>query len=258
MRILMALFAIVVMGLTPLAAQLPLTTDPGRAVRTRADLERLLVEYDAAVASPAYSEGVKRSIRTEAQRVRERLERGDFNVGDRVYVFIQGESNYPDTVLVEPGPMVALEPFGQVSLAGVLRSELTDHLTQELARFIRMPVVRADALMRVAVLGGVGRPGFYTMPAETLLGDLLMTAGGPAPNANLEDLRIERAGIALYDEDVTQEALRAGLTLDQMNLEAGDQIVVPTRSTSSRLTTIISIAGAIGTLSFLLTRIGVF
>jgi len=258
MRFKLILLAVAMMTAPPASAQVLLAADPGRAVRTRADLERLLTEYDAALASPVYSEGVKQSIRADAQRVRDRLENGDFNVGDRVYVSIQGETNYPDTVLVEPGPMISLQPFGDFSIAGVLRSELSDHLTKELSRFIRAPVVRAQGLMRLAVLGDVGQPGFYTMPAETLLGDVLMMAGGPGGTANLEELRIERAGQPLYEEEEVQEALRAGLTLDQMNLEAGDQVFLPTRSTTNVLGSILPIIGALGTLSFLLFQIGVF
>jgi protein involved in polysaccharide export with SLBB domain len=257
MRLLTLLLALALSAVPPSAsAQLFITADPGRSVRTRADLERLLTEYDAALASPAYSDGVKASIRVDADRIRLRLRDGDFRVGDRVFVSIQGEVNYPDTVVVESGPMIALEPFGQVSLAGVLRSEISDHLTREMTRFIRAPVVRAQGLMRLSVLGDVGQPGFYTMPAETLLGDVLMMAGGPGGNANLEELRIERAGRELYQEDQVQEALRAGLTLDQLNLEAGDQIFVPTRSTGNFLLgTVMPIVGALASTTFLLFQI---
>lgn len=258
MRTALLILAMVALAGVQVSAQLPIASDPGRAVRTRADLERLLAEYEAAVASPAYSDGVKEAIRADADRVRSRLREGDFQIGDRVSVFIQGEVGYPDTVLVEPGPMISLQPFGDFSLAGVLRSELSDHLTKELARFIRAPEVRAQGLMRIAVLGDVGQPGFYTMPAETLLGDVLMMAGGPGGNADLEQLRIERAGQPLYEDNEVQDALRAGLTLDQMNLEAGDQVFLPTRSTTNLLGTILPIAGAIGSLSFLLFQIGVF
>ena len=242
----------------PASAQLFLSTDPGRSVRTRADLERLLTEYDAALASPAYSDAVKRSIRVDAERIRTRLRDGDFRVGDRVYVSIQGETNYPDTATVESGPTIALEPFGDISLAGVLRSELNDHLTTELGRFIRAPVVRAQGLMRLSVLGDVGQPGFYTMPAETLLGDVLMMAGGPGGTAQLEELRIERAGQRLYEDEQVQQALREGLTLDQLNLEAGDQIFLPTRSTGNFIMgTVLPLVGAIASTTFLLFQLGI-
>src|SRR5687768_7730988 len=113
MRLIVALLALILSTVpVPAAGQLPLTADPGRSVRTRADLERLLAEYDAALASPAYSEGVKRSVRADADRIRGRLRDGDFRVGDRIYVSVQGEPNYPDTLVVEPGPMIAFENFG--------------------------------------------------------------------------------------------------------------------------------------------------
>lgn len=259
MRFLSLLFVLVLgLGPAPLAAQLYVTADPGRSVRTRADLERLLVEYEAALSSPAYSEAVKAALRNDAERIRIRLRDGDFRVGDRVYVSIIGEQNYPDTVTVQPGPMIFLEPFGEVSLAGVLRSEIGDHLTQAMTRFIRAPVVRAQGLMRLSVLGDVGAPGFYTLPAETLLGDVLMMAGGPGPNANLDELRVERAGRRLYEEDQVQEALRGGLTLDQLNLEAGDQIFLPTRPPGNFiLGTVMPIVGAIASATFLLFQFGI-
>jgi protein involved in polysaccharide export with SLBB domain len=155
--------------------------------------------------------------------------------------------------------MIALDPFGEISLAGVLRSEISAHLTTQLSRFIRNPVVRAQGLMRLAVLGDVGQPGFYTMPAETLLGDVIMMAGGPGGTANLEELRIERAGQPLYQEQEVQEALRAGLTLDQLNLEAGDQVFLPTRRQGNFLMgTVLPVVGAIASTTFLLFQFGIF
>ena len=252
-----ALFLSLLFLTLPVAAtaQLPLDADPGRSVRTRADLERLLSEYEAALASPAYSESVKRTIREDAERVRQRLAEGDFRVGDRIELYIQGEPNFPDTITVEPGPSITLELFGRISLAGVLRSEIASHLQKEIGRFIRDPVVRATAQMRLSVIGAVGSPGFYTMPAETLLGDAIMMAGGPA-GTTFEDLRIERGGQRLYEGEVVQEALREGLTLDQLNLQAGDQIVLPTPSTGNFVMgTLLPILGAIGSLSFLIVSI---
>lgn len=95
--------------------------------------------------------------------------------------------------------MIALPLFGEISLAGVLRSEVTAHLTAALSRFIRDPVVRANGLMRLSVQGAVGQPGFYTMPAEMLLGEALMVAGGPSPQAAVDDIHIDRGARALFE-----------------------------------------------------------
>jgi polysaccharide export outer membrane protein len=256
-RVLLACLAGALLA-TPLAAQVQPNADPGSSVRTRADLERLLREYEQALASPAYSESVKRSIRADAEAVRGRLTNGDFRVGDRIVLSVQGEPDIPDTLAVEPGPVVALPLFGEVSLDGVLRSEITAHLTQALSRFIRDPVVRANGLMRLSVQGAVGQPGFYTMPAEMLLGEALMVAGGPSPQADMEDMRIQRGTSSLLEGDALQEAIRQGLTLDQLNLQAGDQIVVPQEtSTGGWLQTLGIVAGvaaSIGTVIILFAR----
>ncbi|HET9949668.1 MAG TPA: polysaccharide biosynthesis/export family protein [Longimicrobiales bacterium] len=259
MRRLPRLLLVALLALAPAAAagQVLPGADQGSSVRTREDLESLLEEYERALASPAYSEAVKRSIRADAEQIRQRMELGDFRVGDRVVLYVQGEPNLPDTVAVEPGPSISLPLFGQISLAGVLRSELEAHLTKELSRFIRDPVVRANGLMRLAVIGAVVRPGFYTMPAEMLVGEALMVAGGPLPNSELDDVRIERGGEPLFEGELMQEAIRNGLTLDQLNLQAGDQIVVPQAAAGGWLGTAGLIAGALGsiaTLVLILTR----
>lgn len=215
------------------AAQTLLETDPGNSVRTRADLERLVDFYEEVLSSPAYSDRVKREATANVDRVRARLRDGDFRVGDRIVLSVQGEPELPDTVAVESGPKIVLPLFGEIPLDGVLRSEIEEHLTRELAEFIRDPVVRARGLMRLSIQGEVGSPGFYVVPAESLITEALMVAGGPASSADLEALRIERGSERLVGGDQLQEAMREGRTLDQLNLQAGDQIVLPEESTGS-------------------------
>ena len=208
-------------------AQVPVEFRPGSSVLTRADLEDLLRQYEEALASPAYSGRVKDAVRKSAARVRQRLEEGDFRVGDRVVLSVQGEPSLPDTVPVEPGPQITLPLFGSISLRGVLRSEIEEHLTRELGKVIRDPVVRAEGLMRLSIQGAVAGPGFYLVPTDMLLSEALMSAGGPAGDADLDKLRIERAGRPVLSPEETQTALVEGRTLDQLNLQAGDQIILP-------------------------------
>jgi hypothetical protein len=242
-------------GSEPLSAQLAIGADPGSAVRTRAELEALLAEYELALASPAYSESVKRGIRVEAEHVRSRLTYGDFRVGDRIVLYVQGEPELPDTLTVEPGPQVSLPLMGPIPLAGVLRSEIEPHMREAVSRFIRDPVVRANGLMRLAIIGQIARPGFYTIPAETVLGEALMLAGGPTTASNLGGVRIERGATLLLEGEAVQEAMRNGLTLDQLNLQAGDQIVVPERSSRNVFTSVLAVVGAIGSITFLILRL---
>lgn len=252
------LIAVVIASLPLVAtldAQVALDANPGSSVRTRQDLEGLLEQYEQVLLSPVYSASVKESTRAKAQRIRERLTEGDFRLGDRVVLFVQGEPDLPDTIPVEAGPMLSLPLFGEIPLAGVLRSEIGAHITEALRQYIREPVVRAHGLMRVSIQGAVGQPGFYVLPADMLLSEALMAAGGPATNANLEDMRIERGTQVVMEREELREAVRAGFTLDQLNLQAGDQVVVPARSAGGFLRNIAVILGLATSVTFLIIQL---
>lgn len=245
---------IALVAVVPAVGQIAPDADPGRSERTRQDLEELLEYYEEVLSSPAYSGGVKEGVRADMERIRARLTEGDFRNGDRIALYVEGETTLPDTVPVQTGPMITLPLFGDISLRGVLRSEIESHLTEQLGRFIRDPVVRAKGLMRVSIQGAVGAPGFYVVPADMLISEALMAAGGPAGNANLEELRIERGSARIVGGEELQEAMREGLTLDQLNLQAGDQIVMPAQG-AGILGNIGIITGLVGTLSFLVFRL---
>lgn len=216
----------------PLVAQSALEWDGGREQMSRAELEALLDRLEQAAASSAYSAALRAEARRSADLIRGRLEAGDFQVGDRVFLRVQGE-DLNDTLAVRAGPNLPVPVIGEISLRGVLRSELTAHLERELGRFMRNPVVQAEALIRISVMGEVANRGFYLVPADLLVTDVLMLAGGPTPAADLEGLRVERAGQRIWEGDSLAQALVQGRTLDQLNLQAGDQIVIPERVSRS-------------------------
>jgi protein involved in polysaccharide export with SLBB domain len=204
------------------------STDPYAQGLTmeRAELVATLERLEVVSESSAYSGRLRESARRDVERIRDRLANGDFRVGDRVVLRVEGEPDIPPTLPVEPGPRITLPVIGPITLAGVLRSELQDHLTRELGRFIQNPVVEAKGEVRISIQGGVGAPGFYTVPADILVGEALMLAGGPG-QTNLDELRIERGEEVLWEGDELQAVIADGLTLDQMNLRAGDQIMLP-------------------------------
>src|SRR5690606_41568635 len=97
-------------------------------------------------------------------------------------------------MLVRTGQTLVLRVIGAISMQGERRSELERYLRRELRRYIRDPVVYARPLISISVSGHVGHPGFYELPAEARLNDVLMAAGGPARDAHIEGIRIERDG----------------------------------------------------------------
>ena len=175
-----------------------------------------------------------------------RLDQGDFRVGDRVLLNVQDpaplrgpadrlvgtvkseEEQLSDTFTVGTGPELLLPVVGRVSLKGVLRSELEPTLTREVARFIREPVLHAQALISVGVTGEVTKPGYYAVPPDAVVATVLNAAGGPTRDAEMKKLKFDRAGKTLWQGDEFRRAIAEGRTLDQLRVQAGDELIVPT------------------------------
>jgi protein involved in polysaccharide export with SLBB domain len=169
--------------------------------------------------------------RSQGAALRVRLREGDFRPGDRISLVVEGNVLVNDTVSVVAGPKITLTDIGDIPLNGVLRSELQNHMKTQLARYLKDARVRVTPLVSVSVLGPVGRPGFYFMPPDIPLTDAVMRAGGPGATADLARSVIKRGTDELYDSRNTQTAFTEGLTLDQLSLRSGDQIVVGTQTT---------------------------
>jgi hypothetical protein len=192
--------------------------------------------------------------KSDAWLMRYRLEHGDFQNGDRIAVrIIRGAAAFTDTLVLRNGKKLQLPQLGDISLEGVLRSELEPKLTEHLSKLIRDPAVQVTQFVRVGILGNVVRPGFYYVPADVPLSDVLMMSGGPTPIADLDRASVRRNGEVIIDEKNTRVALSNGISLDLLHLLAGDEISVGKQRQISWglilpvLSTVIGVAIAYGT-----------
>lgn len=237
-------------------AQVPERDARMRLLMTRSELAELLARYEGNSAQLTSTQ-VNALTRREVEMIRTRLEEGDFQVGDQINLQVQGEDQLTGNFAVVSGPEGAalrLPVIGDIGLKGVLRSEVEAHLRLEIARFIRDPRVNARSMIRISVLEGVTRPGFYPVSAEDLLTDVLMTAGGPSPRARLDQIRIERGKDKIWSGDALQQVITEGRTLDQLSLRAGDRIIIPER-TDRNWVTILQAGAIVVPAVFALTRI---
>jgi len=205
------------------------------AQETRPSTERLVLGSRAAQAESAASvdsdpQNIRSERRAEALALRNRLREGDFHAGDRITLWVNGEAALTNTFTVRVGNVLELPGIGEVSLRGVLRSELRDVLEREIGRYIKEPQITVTTLVNVAILGAVTRPGFYSVAPDAPLGDVLMTAGGPAANADLGRSKISRGGSDVLAKDQLQRALQTNKTIDDIAVQSGDQIVVGERT----------------------------
>jgi len=190
----------------------------------------------------------------EAFLLKSRLEKGDFQEGDRMIVQIRNLSMPTDTFVVRTGRMLQFPEFGELSLEGVLRSELGERISKHLAKYLVDPSVRVVPLLRLAVIGRVSRPTYYYAPADAILSDLLTIAGGLAPDADLNRIVIRRGTDVIWKETDVQTALADGLSLDRLHLRANDQVDVGAKRHIAWLSIIPAISGGVLLLGALLRR----
>ncbi|HLL45591.1 MAG TPA: polysaccharide biosynthesis/export family protein, partial [Longimicrobiaceae bacterium] len=169
----LALISLCLAAALPARAQDSVSWDPKRVQVTRSDLQGLLSQYEQLLASPSHSAQFKDRIRAEADAIRARLREGDVQVGDQVALFVEGNEQLTDTFTVRANRILFIPSIGDVPVGGLLRSELEERVAEHLTRYIVNPVVRVQPLIRVVVGGEVGAPGFYTVPSESLVSDVL-------------------------------------------------------------------------------------
>lgn len=230
--------------------------DTRRAQATRQELQASLAQIDTILNSPGYSSRIREAKRREASLIRERLVEGDIQVGDQIVLTVIGEETFSQTFTVGSGRVLSLPGIPDIPLRGILRSEAQAHLTEQIGRYIREPRVRVEALIRMGILGAVGRQGFYQVPADQLVSDAIMLAGGLSPAADPNRTMVRRGGVVILANEDVQEAIIRGATLDQLNLRAGDEIVVdPKLAQRGRTLGVVGAISLVTSVAFLITRI---
>ncbi len=201
--------------------------DPRHAMSTREELEALAVQAEQIANSSATSDVLRARKRAEAEALRERLRDGDFRVGDRIVVGVRGDTAMTDTFVVRGSQQLELPNIPPISLQGVLRSELNQTLFREVGRYLKNPQVTSGTLIRIGVLGQVTKPGFYSVPADMLVTDVIMAyGGGPAATADLDATEFKRGSAVVWGKEDMRVAIREGSTLDQLSIRAGDALVI--------------------------------
>ncbi|HEX9485038.1 MAG TPA: SLBB domain-containing protein [Gemmatimonadaceae bacterium] len=217
----------------------------GRAQATAADAGPELESRSTLEAEAAKAEAQHR--KSEAWLLRTRLQKGDFQDGDRIIVKLLGQIQLPgnDTVTVRAGKVLPLPQMADLPLEGVLRSELQPKLSSHIARYLRDSTVRATPLLRMAVLGQVRNPGYYYVQADVLLNDVVMKAGGPIQTADVGNMIIRRGTDIIWNAQDTRTALADGMSLDRLHLRAGDELYVDDIKGSIDWTKIVQFAGPV-------------
>lgn len=231
-----------VMGVSPLArAQTSTVSDPTGALESRATLEAEALRAEA------------QHRTSEAFLLRSRLKRGDFQDGDRIVVQLLGSASTiatvmprNDTLILRAGKVLQLPQMAELSLEGVLRSELNAKISSYLAKYMLDSSVKTTPLIRLAVLGQVRAPNYYYTTVDLLLSDIIMKAGGPMGNADwLGNMVIRRGSETIWNAQDTRTAMADGISLERLHLRAGDELYVDEVKGGVKWTTLLQYAGPV-------------
>jgi hypothetical protein len=227
-----------------------------RAMVTRAEIQVALNDLEKGLASTAYSPALRAAKQETAAMLRDRLTEGDIRPGDQIKMTVLGEAGLSNTYDVTPARTILLPGNLEIPVKGVLRSEIQQYLSTQLKAYVHDPTVTAIPYVRLQIFGAVAKPGFVNAPADLLLTRVITDfAGGPDNNSQFKKSKIRRNGRVVVDGPEFQDAIYKARTLDQLNVQAGDEIFVATKPTKALVLQILGVVSGLGGLIWLAIRV---
>lgn len=150
--------------------------------------------------------------------------------GDVISLTVVGEPELTGQYTIREDGLIVFPILGATKVIGYTPTQLADHLTELLAKYVVKPVVAVNivsALPRiVSIFGEVTRPGVYTLAQCPTLLSLLAVAGGATPAGDLTEAVMVRRNetVRLVPEDATGPRLPRDIALEQ-----GDAVFIPSK-----------------------------
>ncbi len=196
----------------------------------REAIDQRVADLRTQLASGGLSGQRRKDAQEEFDLLQQRLATGDLRVGDQLVITMLGDSAVrTDTATVRDGSLVSFAGLPDADVSRLLQSEIAPRLQAHTDRFFRNRTVRVTVPTRLAVLGEVARPGFYSVPADRPIAELIMLAGGPTPLSDLGKVSVRRNGKRVLSPAAWDRAQKAGITIGELGLRPGDEIDVGRR-----------------------------
>ena len=152
------------------------------------------------------------------------------STGDVLNVTVFGEEQFSGKFRVGPTGTVPMPALGNVQVGGNTLDEIAEHVTAELRRLLKRPMVTValDELAserKIFTTGEVQSVGPMVLPYGATVADAV-AAAGPSTIADLRAVRLTRIGEQPITLDLS--GLRTGTVIDAfIPLQYGDAIYVP-------------------------------
>lgn len=148
---------------------------------------------------------------------------------DVIAISVLDNKDLDSVVSVTPGGKIAVPLVGDIQAAGLTVAELTEQLTQDLAKKVKAPQVtvtlREVNSYRIYFLGRVAKPGILTSKSDVTLLQALSIAGGFQEGADLSLAYVARGRERVPVDFI--KLLRQGDLSQNITLEPDDTVVIP-------------------------------
>lgn len=131
-----------------------------------------------------------------------------------------------DYPILQDGSII-LPLIGRFTVKGLAVYEVQEQLEEKLRSYLKDPYIMVYPLIRVTMQGSFNRPGSYRVDPAQSLWDLVASAGGPRAECDLSKITVERGGKVVIKDLLS--SFEKGYSLEEVGIETGDQIIVPSR-----------------------------
>lgn len=153
--------------------------------------------------------------------------------GDEIIIDIWGASEDIIRKEISPDGSINVPGLGVISLNGMNIADAKEYLKSELSKIyadegnqIQVTLGKTRSI-KINVMGEVMVPGTYTLSAFASVFHALYSAGGVTDLGSLRNIKVARNGKTVAEVDV-YEYIMQGKTSDDINLQEGDVVIVPT------------------------------
>ena len=149
-----------------------------------------------------------------------------FVPGDAVQIIAVLDTNsfINGTYPIDDAGYVELPIYGKVRIAQMTATEFTGFLLEKYKDWLSYPFIQVKPLIRLSVLGGVPRPGFYYFDQDYSLWEVMKMVGGTLDEDGLKQMKWMRNGESVQENLIPY--IQSGVALKNISFQSGDQIWV--------------------------------
>src|SRR5215207_4093782 len=149
--------------------------------------------------------------------------------GDSVRVVVWRKPEMSGDFIIAPDGTISHPLYRAVRVGGVPFSTAEVNVRNFLGRFEQDPQFVMEPLVRVAVLGEVGKPQVFAVRPETSVAEAVAQAGGPREDGNRDRVRVLRKDPSGRQREFYVSLLTPEGSSGSFRVHSGDQIVIDKR-----------------------------